>query len=70
MTCRVARSYQCLTNIEPVSCSECGLTHREERAISKSFGPYLCLRCEQSLVDCGFPERMTTLSSRVQQPVV
>lgn len=70
MTCRVARSYRCLTEMGPVVCSECGLTHLEDRAGAKSFGPYLCLACEQSLIECGVSERMTTLSSRVQQPVV
>ena len=70
MTCRVARSYQCLTDMGPVVCSECGLTNLEDRALAKSFGPYLCLVCEQSLVECGVPERMPTLSRRVQQLVV
>jgi hypothetical protein len=70
MTCRVARSYQCLTEMGPVVCSECGLTRQEDRALAKSFGPYLCLACEQSPVECGVPERMTTLSRRVQQSIV
>jgi hypothetical protein len=39
MTCRVARSYQYLTDMGPVASSECGLTHLDNRDLAKAYGP-------------------------------
>lgn len=49
MTCRVARSYPQLVQMEPVPCSECGSTFMDVRVASGTLGPYLCPICGQSL---------------------
>lgn len=42
MTCRVARSFQRDTQIEPVYCCECGSTLPETFCALKTLGPHLC----------------------------
>lgn len=49
MTCRVARSYQCFVQMEPLSCSECGATYMHVRVDSGTLGPHLCPICVQFL---------------------
>ena len=64
MTCRVARSFQNHTQMEPVYCCKCGATHLEAFWTSKSLGPHLCPICAQSKVECGVAESMTRSSRR------
>jgi predicted Zn-ribbon and HTH transcriptional regulator len=49
MTCRAARSYQYVVQMEPVPCSECGSTYMDVRLASGTLGPNLCPICVQSL---------------------
>jgi hypothetical protein len=53
MTCRAARSFQHHTQMEPVSCCECGSTHLEVFDPSAALGPYLCPTCARSMVGCA-----------------
>ncbi len=52
MTCRAARSYQYLVQMELVSCSECGSTYVDVRMASGTLGPHLCPICAESLKSC------------------
>lgn len=64
MTCRVARSFENHTQMEPVYCCDCGSTHLEAFVASKTLGPHLCSICAQSLVGSGVAESMTRFPGR------
>lgn len=64
MTCRVARSFENHTQMEPVCCCECGSTHLEMFVASKTLGPHLCQICAQSGVRSGAAESMTRSPGR------
>ncbi len=64
MTCRVARSFQSHTQMEPVSCCGCGSSHLEVFWTSKTLGPHLCPICAQSKLECGVAESMMRSSRR------
>lgn len=70
MTCRVARSFKNYSQMEPVSCCECGSTHLEAFLTSKALGPRLCPICAQSMVECGVSKETETRPPMMRgQPV-
>lgn len=66
MTCRAARRFPNPAHLELVYCCKCGSTDLELMYPSNTFGPHLCLRCVQSLVEWEpattlFPESVRDL---------
>jgi hypothetical protein len=71
MTCRVARSFPNQTQIvEPIFCSECGLTQVEVLMASKTRGSYVCLNCVQPLIglECTLDTQLPTASWMARPP--
>lgn len=60
MSCRVARSFQDYTRMEPVCCCECGSTYLELFLTSKTPGPRLCANCARSVVEGGASKELST----------
>ena len=51
MTCRIARSFHPLHDVDLVRCCECGSAELEMCATSKIMGPHLCSTCIHSRVE-------------------
>lgn len=64
MTCRVARSFQNHTQVDPVYCCECGSANLEVFWTSKALGPHLCAMCVRSKFEGGEAESMKRSSRR------
>ena len=65
MTCRAARSYQHLVQMELVSCSECGSTHADMHMALGALGPHLCSSCAESLTSCVLSSTQVPALSKI-----
>jgi hypothetical protein len=62
MSCRVARFIEKPSHIALIDCCRCGTTHVIGFWTSKTFGPYLCPICTQSMIESGMEEKLNAPS--------